>query len=210
EKRAADMRQTQPGGETSLSEAQAALDAALGELPEKYRTALVLRYLEGQTQEEAARRLGCPLATLRTRVARGRKLLRERLANPGLAPSPAGLAALLIASAASAAAPAALVKAAVGAALPFAAGQPAAALCTKQVADLVEGGLRTMFLSNVKRVTALLLAAGLVAGAAAVTLRPTAADETAKPPAAEAQPPAAAKPAAADDKDAVTYAGRVL
>src|SRR5262249_4406443 len=110
EKRAADMRQTRPGGETSLSEAQAALDAALGEWPEKYRTALVLCYLEGLPQEEAARRLGCPLATLRTRVARGRRLLRDRLANHGLALSTAGLAALLIASAASAAAPAALVK----------------------------------------------------------------------------------------------------
>src|SRR5262249_51352528 len=76
EKRAADMRRTRPGGETSLSEVQAALDAALGELPEKYRAVLVLCYLEGKTQEEAARRLGCPLATVRTRVARGRKLLR--------------------------------------------------------------------------------------------------------------------------------------
>src|SRR5262249_61283020 len=128
EKRAADMRQTQPGGETSLSDAQAALDAALGELPEKYRTALVLCYLEGLTQEEAARRLGCPLATLRTRVARGRKLLRDRLANHGLALSTAGLAALLIASAASASAPAALGKAAVGAAPPFGAGRPRGAL----------------------------------------------------------------------------------
>jgi RNA polymerase sigma factor (sigma-70 family) len=143
EKRAADMRQTRAGGETSLSEAQAALDAALGELPEKYRAALVLCYLEGRTQEEAARRLGCPLATLRTRVARGRKALRDRLASHGLTLSTAGLAALLIAGAAPAAAPAALVKAAVRAAVPFAAGQPAAALCSGQAAGLVEGGLRS-------------------------------------------------------------------
>src|SRR5437870_4924620 len=34
EKRAADLRQTSPGGESSLSEVQAALDSALEELPE--------------------------------------------------------------------------------------------------------------------------------------------------------------------------------
>src|SRR5260221_264321 len=84
--------------------------------------------------EEAPRDLGCPLATVRTRVARGRKLLRERLVKHGLTLSTAGLAALLIASAAPAAAPAARVKAAIQAALPFAAGQPAAALCSEQVA----------------------------------------------------------------------------
>jgi hypothetical protein len=206
------MRQARQRGETPWSEVQAALDAALGELPEKYRAALVLCYLEGKTQAEAARQLGCPLATLRARVARGRKLLRDRLAKGGLTLSTAGLAALLIASAAPAAAPAALVKAAVRAALPFAAGQPAAALCSKQAAGLVEGGLRAMFLSKVKTATALLLAAGLVAGAAALAQRLTAADEEAKPQAVtEAQPPAAAaQPPAADAKDAIAYAGRVL
>jgi RNA polymerase sigma factor (sigma-70 family) len=212
ERRAADMRQARQRGETPWSEVQAALDAALGDLPEKYRAALVLCYLEGKTQQEAARQLGCPLATLRTRVARGRTLLRARLIKRGLTLSGAGVAALLIASAAPAAAPAALVRAAVQAALPFAAGQPAAALCSQQAAGLVEGGLRTMFLSKVKTATALLLAAGLVAGAAALAQRLTAAQITAKPPAAtSARTPAAqAKPPAADDKDSIAYAGRVL
>jgi RNA polymerase sigma factor (sigma-70 family) len=212
EKRAADMRQTRPNGESSASEVQAALDAALGELPEKYRAALVLCYLEGKTQEEAARRLGCPLATVRTRVARGRKLLRDRLASHGLPLSTAGLATLLIASAAPAAAPAALVKAAVQAALPFAAGQSAAALCSKQAAGLVAGGLRAMLISKVKTVTVVLLAASLVVGAAALAQRVTAADETAKAPAGTAATLLASesKAKAADEKDAIAYGGRVL
>jgi RNA polymerase sigma factor (sigma-70 family) len=203
EKRAADMRQTGSSGETSLPEVQAALDTALGELAEKYRAALVLCYLEGHTQEEAARRLGCPLATVRTRVARGRKLLRERLTKHGLTLSATGLAALLIASAAPAAPPA-LGKAAVRAALAFAAGQSAAALCSRRVADLVEGGLRTMFLSKVKTATALLLLVSLLAAAAALTQRVTAADKEAK------APPESAKPPAAAGKDTIAYAGRVL
>jgi protocatechuate 3,4-dioxygenase beta subunit len=69
-----------------------------------------------------------------------------------------------------------------------------------------------MFLSKVKAATALLLAAGLVACAAALAQRVTAAGETAKPPAAPgAQPPAAeVKRPAADGKDSVAYGGRVL
>src|SRR5262245_52943241 len=142
EQRAAGLRQTRSGGEPALPDVGAALDGALAELAEKYRAALVLCYLEGHTHEEAARRLGCPVSTVRTRVARGRKLLRDRLAHHGLTLSTAGLAALLIASAAPAAAPAALARAAVRAALPFAAGLPAAALCSRQAAGLVEGGLK--------------------------------------------------------------------
>jgi len=219
EQRAADMRQTKPSGETSLSEVQAALDVALGELPEKYRAVLVLCYLEGKTQEEAARRLGCPLATVRTRVARGRKLLRERLAKHGLTLSSAGLATLLITSAAPAAAPAALVKAAVQAALPFAAGQSAATLCSQQAAGLVEGGLKAMFLTKVKTATGILLAVALVAGGAVLAQRVPAASEAVKPPAAasanpqapEAKPqPAKPKPPVVDDKDTVAFSGRVL
>src|SRR5947209_3430602 len=91
EKRAADMRDTRPRSEAVRREVQEALDRALQDLPERYRSALVLCYLEGKAHEEAARLLGCPLTTLRTRVARGRKLLRDRLTSHGLTLSAAGL-----------------------------------------------------------------------------------------------------------------------
>src|SRR5262245_13461254 len=168
ERRAADMRDKRPTP-TAWQEVQAVLDTALQELPEKYRAALVLCQLEGQTLAEAAQVLGCPPATVGTRVARGRKLLRDRLARHGLDLSLAGLSALLLASAAPAAAPAALVRATLKAALPFAAGTEAARLCSAQVAGLVEGGLQTMFLTRTKAALALLLAACLLAGAGALT-----------------------------------------
>ena len=38
----------------------------LNRLPEKYRTPLVLCYLEGMTQEQVALRLGCPIGTVRS------------------------------------------------------------------------------------------------------------------------------------------------
>jgi RNA polymerase sigma factor (sigma-70 family) len=75
--------------EASGQEVQAALDAALGELPQKYRSALVLCYLEGKSHQEAARLLGCPLATLRTWMARGRAQLRSHLTEHGPTRGPA-------------------------------------------------------------------------------------------------------------------------
>jgi hypothetical protein len=62
-----------------------------------------------------------------------------------------------------------------------------------------------MLLSKAKTATGLLLAAGLVAGAAALMQPATTADQAPK-----TGPTAAAKPAAANDKAGVAYGGRVL
>jgi HlyD family secretion protein len=55
------------------------LDEEMIALPEKFRAPLVLCYLEGMTNEDAARRLGWPAGSMSYRLARGRELLRERL-----------------------------------------------------------------------------------------------------------------------------------
>ena len=52
------------------------VEIALGRLPTRLRQAVILRYLEGLGQREAARRLGCPQGTLATRTRDG--LLRLR------------------------------------------------------------------------------------------------------------------------------------
>jgi RNA polymerase sigma factor (sigma-70 family) len=57
----------------------------VGRLPGKYREAIELCDLDGCTHEEAAGRLGWPLGTLKTRLARGRRRLRDRLDRRGLA-----------------------------------------------------------------------------------------------------------------------------
>jgi RNA polymerase sigma factor (sigma-70 family) len=102
ERQAADMRSTSGVSDHGWQELPGTLDAALQQVPEKYRLPLVLCYLEGKTQEEAARQLGCPLGTLRSRLARGRSRLKEVLQRQGVHLSAAALAAGLAGSAASA------------------------------------------------------------------------------------------------------------
>jgi RNA polymerase sigma-70 factor (ECF subfamily) len=57
-----------------------AINAALAELPESFRSVVVLVDLEDQPYEAAAEVLGVPVGTVRSRLFRGRKLLQERLA----------------------------------------------------------------------------------------------------------------------------------
>ena len=64
-------------------------------LPEKYRSVVLLCYWEGLTQEQAAAQLGCPIGTVRSRMARARDILRRRLVRRGLAPTAGALAAAL-------------------------------------------------------------------------------------------------------------------
>jgi RNA polymerase sigma factor (sigma-70 family) len=71
--------------ELSWGELRAFLHAELAALSESLRAPLVLCYLEGRTQEEAAQQLGWSLATVRGRLQRGREKLRWRLERRGVA-----------------------------------------------------------------------------------------------------------------------------
>src|SRR5438046_3116221 len=81
----------------------------------------------GLRAPHAARRLGCPLGTVATRLARARQRLRARLAKCGLTVSAGALATSLGQDAASATVPALLLNATVKAASAFAAGNLAGA-----------------------------------------------------------------------------------
>ena len=53
--------------------------AALKSLPEEYRSTLLLVDIEDLSYEEAAKALGCPIGTVRSRLSRARRLLQKAL-----------------------------------------------------------------------------------------------------------------------------------
>lgn len=53
--------------------------AAIAALPEKYRTPIILRDIQGKSYEEVAEIMGLGLGTTKSRISRARGLLKERL-----------------------------------------------------------------------------------------------------------------------------------
>lgn len=52
---------------------------ALRELPEEFRTVLVLKEIEEMPYADIAETVGCPVGTVRSRIHRGRLMLKDRL-----------------------------------------------------------------------------------------------------------------------------------
>jgi RNA polymerase sigma factor (sigma-70 family) len=163
------------------------VDQELNRLPEKYRAPLVLCYLHGRTHDQAAEVLRCPVGTVRSRLARGRDLLKKRLTRRGYAPAHAivgpgpFLPARLLTEAVPPAMASATVKLALGSGSLQTVGASAAAA---SALALAQGALTTMKLAHLKWVAVPLLAAGLAAGGAlavsygAARLSPAATNQT--------------------------------
>jgi RNA polymerase sigma factor (sigma-70 family) len=83
-----------PGEQLAWQELGPIVDSELQRLPEKLRAPFILCYVQGKTNEEAAKELGCPKGTVLSRLARARERLRNRLTRRGLAYS-VGIFALL-------------------------------------------------------------------------------------------------------------------
>lgn len=73
-----DMSAT-PFERLAARETQSAVRSALAKLPDVYRGAVILRDLEGLSYEEVAEVLETSVATVKTRILRGRRILRELL-----------------------------------------------------------------------------------------------------------------------------------
>jgi RNA polymerase sigma-70 factor (ECF subfamily) len=137
----------------------------LGRLPERYRAAVVLCYLEGRTCEEAARRLGWPVGTVKTRLARARGHLRVRLTRRGVVPSVGLLTAASSLKTHGATVPVRLAEVTVRAAIPHAVLQATSAgVVSASAIKLADGVLMSMVATKLKLATIAFLAACIIAG----------------------------------------------
>lgn len=69
----------EPSRPMELAEQQALVRSALDQLPDEYRTVLVLKEMEGLKYEEIAGVIDVPIGTVRSRIHRARRELREKL-----------------------------------------------------------------------------------------------------------------------------------
>lgn len=84
-----------PGG-SSRDETSRVIHEEIGNLPERLRAPIVCCYLEGMTHESAAAQLCCPVGTVRSRLARARARLHDRLARRGVSLADGTSAMLLL------------------------------------------------------------------------------------------------------------------
>ncbi len=139
-----EQQATQPNKSASEDneEMLAKLDQELRQLPDIYRTVIVLCELEGRTIKQVAEELSCPPGTISARLARGRRLLAERLTRSGRAITVTTVSALLSQAAVQANMPAHLLKASV---------------ISPQAHSLAQGVMRTMLLNKLQAMSVALL-----------------------------------------------------
>jgi RNA polymerase sigma factor (sigma-70 family) len=169
-----------PSAEAAGREVRAAVEHEIARLPAAYRLPIVLCCLEGLSQEDAARKLGCTPGALRGRLERGRARLHDRLARGGVV-VPAVLAAAGVARAAVAPG---RVAAVASAAVLFAERRDVPdAVASAAAVALAERSIQVSTLKKLVFPAVLLLAAGVLvpvgvlAGGAGPAPAPTAADD---------------------------------
>ncbi len=142
------------------------LDEEIRRLPEKQQAAIVLCLVQGKTHEAAAAELGCPLGTVKSRLAGGRAELARRLGRRGIAPAVALTSASVSERVLASSIPQDLARQTLEAALRVGiSGSIRGAAITASVRNLVDGVLTAMRFARAKSVTMVLAVAGILIGA---------------------------------------------
>jgi polysaccharide export outer membrane protein len=157
--------ESSPDGEHARAEFGPVVQEEVERLPEKYRAVVALCYWQGLTQEQAATQLGCPLGTVRSRLARARDKLHTRLTRRGLAPLAGVVAAALGTRSAEAGrlglVPSTLMNSTVKTSAQIAAGRAMKDVVSTSVAGLARNVLRSMVIMKFKMAAAALVLVAL-------------------------------------------------
>jgi RNA polymerase sigma factor (sigma-70 family) len=164
------------------------LDEGIASLPGAQRDAVVLHYLEGLPQEEAARRLGCAQSTLHERISTALGRLKRFFTGKGVALSAAAVAAGLSGLAAPAA------PAAVASACAAAGAGGAMASVSGGAASLAQGALKALFVAKVKAAVAVVVCVTAAAAGGGAAVRAFVAPDMTAPAAERPAPVAEARP----------------
>ena len=163
-----------PGSSEEIArmESRTVLHAELARLPDKLKLPLILCYLEGRTQDEAASQLGWSKSTLLRRLDEGRTALARRLAREGIALTVPVAAILLSDRAVLAELPTRLIASTCAAASCVASGKATTGLISVNVATLTRGVLETMFLTKFKAALVTVFLSSLVTGGCILICKP--------------------------------------
>jgi RNA polymerase sigma factor (sigma-70 family) len=160
-----------PADDGSRGELPLVLDQEVARLPAQFRTPIVLCYFEGLTHDQAAEQLGCPVGTVRSRMAKGRELLRTRLTRRGFAPA-SWLPVMSPLVGVAPAIPPALLNRTIAAAASIGAVRPlAVGTASTAVVTLAEGVLRAMLLTRWTTLAAIVVVLGAVGSGVTVAAR---------------------------------------
>jgi RND family efflux transporter MFP subunit len=136
------------------------LHEEIDRLPQRDRALVILCDLEGRTHEQAARHLGLPIGTVKSRLSRSRDRLSERLRRRGLAPDSSLLAAALRPDGLASCLPPALLESTTRVAVQWVAVR---SILRGSAATLAQEVLRSMALTGWWKLTSVLLIAGATA-----------------------------------------------
>jgi RNA polymerase sigma factor (sigma-70 family) len=188
ERQAVRVQEVEPDDECEREELRVVLDEEIQRLPERYRVPVVLCYLQGQTNAQAADRLGCSRGTVATLLARAREKLRRRLAQRGIGLSIGAALAALAESVNAGVVSIALEQSIGKAAVLLAAGQTqAAGALAAQAVVLAKAVCKGMLMEKLKITAVILMLTALVGTGTGIGVFRAGAQET-EPADAEAKP----------------------
>jgi RND family efflux transporter MFP subunit len=169
------------------------LHAEIARLAEKYRVPVVLCYFEGLTHDQAAARLGWPVGTVKTRLARARDQLRSRLERRGWS------SALLISAESLrpwgvTAVPRQLLESTTRAAARFVAGAGAGEFLSSTVVVISRGVLRAMLINKMRLVAITVVGVAALGVGAMVLARQDPGERQADDPLGQVSAPAKDSP----------------